>query len=183
MSATVKEEFGDEDRDVDDVAPRYKRKSVAARGRFKNESHDNVYAKKNAAKDKGKGLARSFFHGVKYSKLTLRCHLETASTKIMDDGKYGVLIGTCEHSNCYGGPMFADLNSKIAMTIKVYTGGKGHVLGFEYVSLPRYLRDATKASGFVNKGSQLSRDLLKDCLPCLFFLPLNNNNNNNNNKK
>ena len=151
MSTTVKEESGDEDIDVHDVAPRYKRKSAAARGWFKNESHDGVYGKKDAAKDKGKGLARIFFHGVKYSKLTLRCHLETASIKIMDDDKYGVYIGTCEHSNFYGEPMFAEFNSKNAMTIMAYAGGKGHVLGFEYVSLPRYLIDATKASGFVNK--------------------------------
>ena len=42
MSAIIKEESSDEDIDVDDVAPRYKRKSAAAQERSENESYDNV---------------------------------------------------------------------------------------------------------------------------------------------
>ena len=52
------------------------------------ESFDDAVCKgKVVGKDKGKGLAQRFFHDIEYSKLTLHCHLESASTKAYEKKK------------------------------------------------------------------------------------------------
>ena len=135
MSGALKEESDDERMHIDQIAPKRKGKS-AAQDMFKNISYDNgIYDVKDAAKDKGKGLTRSFSYDVKYSKLTRRCHSTAVDKEIVDTYDAGDFVETNNAKIFHGCSIYASFDSNNITSFEVYSGDQGKVTSFEYLAL------------------------------------------------
>ena len=116
------------------------------------------------AKGKEEGLTQLSFHGIKDFKLTQRDDL--AAVKKESWSQYGnkAFVGACISEELFDQPVYATLNARGYMSLKVYVDGRGNAVSFDELSLDEDIVKTIKANHFLTDGDLIVRDHLKDYL-------------------